>query len=742
MEKTIHRDVILNTVKHESNVNDDRQFCEHEQGTSVILQRSRDDVIRIGPSVSSEEEAYTFYNKYAIERGFSIRKHVFRRNKEGKITTRTFVCSNEGVSNAESENRLDTRTTCEAFIRFKEEGGIWSVVAFYDEHNHEMAADDEKHLLRSGRKIEPADASVISSMVDAGFGPAQTFAYIASEKGGETKVLFTLEDLNNHIRTKKKVQLEAGDAQSPVNHFCIEQQNDPLFFYTVQFDEDSHMTNFFWRDGKSLIDNECFGDVIIFDTTFQTNNYGMICAPFTGINHHKKNVVFGCAFLFDETIETFVWLFKNFLQAMGNRHPTTIFNDQSQAMANAIKEVFPDTRHRLCLWHLSQNAGKHLSHQLSVSGFKDIFNKFVYGCGSELEFEETWSKMIADYDLTNHKCLARLYERRSKWCPAFSQDIFFAGVRSTQRSESTNSVIRKISCKTMPLSCLVHHVQKVAERWRSKERKLDFRCRMGKPKYAARDSGILRQAAEVYTLTIFDEFKKEFYDTLHLIVKCYANDDNHFFHVIQQETKTVEFVVMKFAPLSGSVTCICKKFESKGLLCCHALKVLNLYGMSLIPSDYILKRWTKDVKKGARIVECASLNDGTSKHSVTLTRSYLMQKAYMAINQSVLDFNGVKIAEKYLSTWLKEIENHVANINLSSDSSSSQSDDDGTGEVETNINQVLQVKNPTTRRPLGESNARLKGALEKRKKSTSKGHTCKYINDNPCTFAQVVIFIY
>ncbi|XP_074267008.1 protein FAR1-RELATED SEQUENCE 5-like [Silene latifolia] len=385
-------------------------FSDHEEGPSATLQRNIGNVIMIGRSVSSEEEAYDCYNRYAIDRGFSIRKHVFRRNKDGKITTRTFVCSKEGVSNGESENRLDTRTLCKASIRFKEGGGLWTVVDFNDEHNHEMAADDEKHLLRSGRKIDSADASVISSMVDAGFGATQTFSYLANEKGGETKVQFTLEDLNNHIRTKKKTQLKAGDAQSLVNHFCNEQQNDPMFFFSVQLDDDGHMTNFFWRDGRSLIDYESFGDVLIFDSTYRTNMYGMICAPFTGINHHKKNVVIGCAFLLDETTETFVWLFKTFLKAMGNRHPITIFTDQSQAMTNAIKEVFPNTKHRLCMWHLSQNAGKHLSHQLSVPGFKEIFNKCVYGCRSELEFEEIWFKMIVDYDLTDHKWLKRLYD--------------------------------------------------------------------------------------------------------------------------------------------------------------------------------------------------------------------------------------------------------------------------------------------------------------------------------------------
>ena len=74
-----------------------------------------------------------------------------------------------------------------------------------------------------------------------------------------------------------------------------------MFFYAIQVDQENRMTNIFWRDGRSRIDYNSFGDVICFDTTYRTNKYNMICAPFVGVNHHWKNVLFGYAFLLDET---------------------------------------------------------------------------------------------------------------------------------------------------------------------------------------------------------------------------------------------------------------------------------------------------------------------------------------------------------------------------------------------------------------------------------------------------------
>ncbi|KAK3219706.1 hypothetical protein Dsin_013676 [Dipteronia sinensis] len=49
--------------------------------------------------------------------------------------------------------------------------------------------------------------------------------------------------------------------------------------------------------------------------------YNLINAPFVEVNHHWKNVLIGCAFLIDESTQSFVWLFRSFLKTMGNKPP-------------------------------------------------------------------------------------------------------------------------------------------------------------------------------------------------------------------------------------------------------------------------------------------------------------------------------------------------------------------------------------------------------------------------------------
>jgi hypothetical protein len=73
----------------------------------------------------------------------------------------------------------------------------------------------------------------------------------------------------------------------------------------------------FWADAMSRKNYSLFGDVVSFDATYTTNQYNMIFAPFTGVNHHLQSIFLGVAFLANEKVESYVWLFKIILKAMG-----------------------------------------------------------------------------------------------------------------------------------------------------------------------------------------------------------------------------------------------------------------------------------------------------------------------------------------------------------------------------------------------------------------------------------------
>ena len=201
-----------------------------------------DGELKVGMKVHSEQEAYDLYNKYALNKGFSIRKGN-RRLINGICWQRELYCSKQGINayanslHVKKFNHLEIRTDCKARIRYTIQDGFWIISHFNDDHNHDFANIEERCNLRSGRKIISAQGIVISSMVNASIKPIKSYSYLAKEVGGANNVGFTERDCHNFIRTERKKMICAGDSQSIIAYFKYRQMDDSNFFYSVQVDE-------------------------------------------------------------------------------------------------------------------------------------------------------------------------------------------------------------------------------------------------------------------------------------------------------------------------------------------------------------------------------------------------------------------------------------------------------------------------------------------------------------------------
>ncbi|KAL3828181.1 hypothetical protein ACJIZ3_016983 [Penstemon smallii] len=694
------------------NQRQDEKYCS-------FVHRNESECLKLGMIVYSENEAYELYNRYALEKGFSIRKHQKRYvHGTNQLRERSFVCSKQGFRYDYREleiikrEQLDTRTGCMACISFKIDKGVWEIVRFNDDHNHDLALPEHRHLLRSGRSIPTATKGVIDSFVNAGIGPTKARSYIAKEMGGVTNITFTSRDCHNYVQSRRLNLIEPTDAQMLINHFKLKQTQDPMFFYTMQLDNENRLTNFFWRDGISKLDGDCFGDVVIFDTTFRTNKYNMVCAPFVGINHHWQNVLLGCAFLLDETTSSFTWVFEAFLEAMG-KAPETIFTDQDQAMANAIQKVFPNTCHRLCDWHIFKNAALKIPHLYGKSDFQKKFSKCFYGCDTEEEFELTWKEMIEKWNASENKWLKTLYSLKKKWCPAFSHDFFSANVKSTQRSESMNNVFHRVSRKTLTLTEFVDHYEETTEKQREAETNEDFRSNQGKPHLRV-PVGILNHAASLYTCKIFGMFNKEFESAAAENIVEHFSDVTTHFYTLQKEGYRRKHIV-QFKPFDFTITCSCKKFEAMGLWCCHIMRILNVNtNTTRIPQQYIVRRWTKRAKEGMTIDRYNEPIQTKAKESKTTRLNKLMRKAFYAMNLAAFDEKTVQMSEESMEHLIQKITDYKRSLDVSDTTNS-----DSVVQPNDTLSDKITVLNPPSLRPKGETNARIKSRNEKRKRKTT-----------------------
>ena len=75
---------------------------------------------------------------------------------------------------------------------------------------------------------------------------------------------------------------------------------------------------------------------------------------------------------------------------------------------------------------------------------------------------------------------------------------------------------------------------------------------------------------------------------------CNVLDEVHYFVVRLFEEERKYFVSVNAT--EQVVTCSCRKFEMIGILCSHALKVLDTMNIKQISDQYIIKRWRRDVR--------------------------------------------------------------------------------------------------------------------------------------------------
>lgn len=624
-----------------------------------------------GMEFESEEAAKAFYNSYARRVGFSTRVSSSRRSRrDGAIIQRQFVCAKEGFRNMNEKRtkdreikrpRIVTRVGCKASLSVKmQDSGKWVVSGFVREHNHELVPPDQVHCLRSHRQISGPAKTLIDTLQAAGMGPRRIMSALIKEYGGASKVGFTEVDCRNYMRNNRQRSLE-GDIQLVLDYLRQMHAENPNFFYAVQGDEDGSMNNVFWADPKARLSYTYFGDTITFDTTYRSNRYRLPFAPFTGVNHHGQPVLFGCAFLINESEASFVWLFKTWLLAMSGRPPVSITTDHDAVIRSAITQVFPETRHRFCKWHIFKKCQEKLSQVfLQHPNFEADFHKCVNLNESIEEFESCWLSLVDGYDLRDHEWLQTIYSARRQWVPVYLRDTFFAEMSITQRSDSMNSYFDGYVNASTNLNQFFKLYEKALESRNEKEVKADYDT-MNTAPVLRTPSPMEKQASELYTRKLFIRFQEELVGTLTLMASKAEDDGEVITYQVAKFGEDHKAYYVKFNVLEMKATCSCQMFEFSGLLCRHALAVFRVTNVLTLPSHYILKRWTRNAKSSVILEERTSVVYTNYLESHTVRYNTLRHEAFKFVDDGVKSVETYDVAMDALKVAAKKVARETKN---------------------------------------------------------------------------------
>jgi len=355
----------------------------------------------VGMTFDSIADVEIFYKDYAHDGGFSVRIGQHKKANE-KIKSKYFYCAREGYrvqkdkkvidqsgkKRKKTHNVMETRCGCEAHIYVTlGTDKKYRIASVVEQHNHGLVSPVHRHFIRSNRHVTERAKSTLQNCHKASIGTSLAFRLMQVSDGGFQNVGCTLSDLKNYHRDLR-IKIKDADAQIFVSQLERKKEVNSAFFYDFEVDDQGRLMRVFWADAMSRKNYSIFGDVVSLDAIYSMNQYNMKFVPFTGVNHHLQSLFLGAAFIAKEKIESYVWLFKIFLKAMGGAAPHLIVTDECASMKAAINQILPNTTHRLCMWHIMEKVPERVSPSLREDReFWDALNSCVWGSETIEEFE-------------------------------------------------------------------------------------------------------------------------------------------------------------------------------------------------------------------------------------------------------------------------------------------------------------------------------------------------------------------
>jgi len=646
-------------------LNIDQDCCSSNSAlvnASQLSASSKDDayrggLLKIGTEFESDEHAYRIYNKYAKVVGFSVRKDWLNRSKvHGLVVSRKFTCSKEGYRRKDKRDlnvkkrQKETRTGCLAhMIVTRQPDGKYRVTHFEAEHNHDSIEPNNADTQLLQRELFVDQAAKADLSRNSGTESSSTYGLMNRRIEVCQSLDYLAMDFENSLRSERIRDMKEGEAGRLLRYFHRQHIENPSFIHGIQVDIDDKVCNIFWADDKMVVDYDHFGDVVCLDTIYRTNKDLQPFVQFMGVNHHNQAIIFAAALLFDDTVESLKWLFNTFLEAMSGKKPKVILTDQDAAIAEAVNSILPETSHRICVWQMYQNVLKHLSHLVKdIESFSCDFRSCIYESNYEEAFVHAWEGLLDKYGLQQNEWLRWMFREREKWSIVYGSNTFFLDMKGTHVVEDLSNNLRSYLNSDQDALQIFKIFERVVNEQRVKEIHANDEMTRCMPRLLG-NVVLLKHASASYTPKAFEIFQKEYEKCLNVEVsQC---NENGFLLEYKVNTfgRTQEYTVT-INSTDDTVVCNCMKFENVGFLCGHTLKVLDNRNIKMVPSRYILKRWTKD----ARLGRARNSNDFAAQENPKLVvanrykdlcRNILKMSARAAESEDAFQFSLRKLDE-------------------------------------------------------------------------------------------------
>ncbi|XP_027174564.1 protein FAR-RED IMPAIRED RESPONSE 1-like [Coffea eugenioides] len=441
-------------------------------------------------------------------------------------------------------------------------------------------------FMRSHRKVGKSDLQEAVVMQQIGIRTSHIMRLLAVQAGGYHNLGFHVTVMYNALNRQRQLAVGHGDSDSAIAFLSV--------------DGHGRLNRLLWADSVCRDDYGCFGDVLVFDSTYNTNQYKFPLVVLCGVNNYYSICIFACALIVREGDEGYDWVISTFLETMHGSKPLTVVTDGDKSMRKCIKNLILTAKHRLCSFHLEMNTATNVREKEFLEAFKTCM---FMNCTVD-KFEMMWAEVVRCFGIEDNEWVNKMYRKREMWAMAFLRGNFFGGVWSTQRCERKHQVLKlHLTPKLKFFECLQTY-DLVVNRLRHEERRQRAVTEYSTLVLETHLHAVKKHVGEVFTRSTFVVVRKEMKKQR---LFCRINDTDDGITVVHfmKHLYNYSYYTVAYNRSTGHMKCSCLKIETHGLPCCHMFRAMLFEKLKRIPPNCIMKRWTWQAKEGVISNEAA-----------------------------------------------------------------------------------------------------------------------------------------
>ncbi|KAL2894242.1 Protein FAR1-RELATED SEQUENCE 5 [Bienertia sinuspersici] len=240
----------------------------------------------------------------------------------------------------------------------KDRSGLFIAVnaGEHGKHNHELVVYSEGHRQISGLSSE--SKQLVREMSDAQTKPSQIVVALQQNFPADNP---TVRHVYNY---RDKIRRERLDGRNPAQQVLHEVVQRGYVYWTAT-DMDSCICQLFCAHPTSLQLFHTWPYVVGMDSTYKTNRYNMPLIEIIDLS--------------------------------------AIVTDRDLGLTKALAQVFPQTSHLLCTWHINKEVADRVRKLYGAStsktgeNFKNGMWRLVINAATQDEFDHAWTSLVDSY---------------------------------------------------------------------------------------------------------------------------------------------------------------------------------------------------------------------------------------------------------------------------------------------------------------------------------------------------------